>query len=262
MKQDNRPVVIVGNWKMYKTLPEAQTFVQELSSLVQETSILVYLAVPFTIIRPLVAQMADTPIAIGAQNMHDASEGAYTGEIAGRMLKETGARFVILGHSERRRLFHESNAIINRKMQRAVEEELQPILCIGETLEEREQGLTQQVLATQLTECLEGFKGTQLQSLMLAYEPVWAIGTDKNATPEIAEEVHLLCRNWLEENLGKRAAKRTPILYGGSVKPVNATEILKQPNVDGLLVGGASLSAKTFGEIINSAQNLENQEGS
>ena len=197
------------------------------------------LAVPFTALQA--AQGSE--IEIGAQNMHDAAEGAFTGEISANMLWDAGATFVILGHSERRHLFGETNAFIHRKVVRALEEELQPLLCIGETEEERAHGRTADVLKRQLDECL---KGVDPEKVMIAYEPVWAIGTGKTATPEIAEEAHQQIRAHLGES-GKGVA----ILYGGSVKPETMKPLMQQPNVNGVLVGGASLDVETFAKIVN-----------
>ncbi len=229
-----RKVIIAGNWKMHKTAQEGCTFVKDLAPLVEEQE--VYIAPSFMAIKPLVD--LKTPIVIGAQNMHDAVEGAYTGEVSAQMLKDVGAQFVILGHSERRHVFGESDELINRKIKRALEEGIQPIFCIGETLEEREQGRTHEVLKRQID---TGLAGVNLDTLILAYEPVWAIGTGKTATPEIAEEAHEFCRQYVGDR---------PILYGGSVKPDNAEALLAQPNIDGFLVGGASLSVETFSKII------------
>lgn len=250
MKDSQRPIIITGNWKMYKTIEQTVEFVQTLAPLVENVAPLVYLAVPFTAIKAAADQAKETKIVIGAQNMHDASEGAFTGEIAGKMLVEAGARFVILGHSERRILFKETNDVINRKMKRAISDRLQPVLCIGETQQEREAGLTPQVLTTQLTECLAGIKSEQLKDLIIAYEPVWAVGTDLAATPEIAEQAHKICREWLIDQYNEKLAESTVIQYGGSVKPENASAFLEQLDIDGLLVGGASLSAETFSKII------------
>lgn len=251
MKQGDRPVVITGNWKMYKTIEQAVEFIKELIPAVKNTTSSVYLAVPFTAIKAAADAAQETNIVIGAQNVHSATEGAFTGEIATIMLVEAGARFVILGHSERRRLFHETNEMINKKMERVILDNLQPILCVGETAEEREQGKTEQALAAQLKECLAGFKSAQLKDLILAYEPVWAIGTGLTASPEIAQNAIQLCRAWLEENIGKRVAQSTIIQYGGSVGPENAKELLDQPDIDGLLLGGACLSVETFSKIVN-----------
>lgn len=251
MSETDRPVIITGNWKMYKTIEESLTFVKELIPLVESATTSVYLAVPFTAIKSVAEQAKGSKIVVGAQNMHDASDGAFTGEIAASMLIDAGARFVILGHSERRILFKESNDVINRKLKRAIKEKLQPVLCIGETLAEREQNLTAQTLSVQLTECLSGIEASQLENLIIAYEPVWAIGTDKSATPAEAQEAHHLCREWLQQAYGENLSRKTVIQYGGSVKPENAKELLEQPDIDGLLVGGASLSADSFSKIVN-----------
>lgn len=261
MTDVKRPVVITGNWKMHKTMDEAKSFVQELVPLVQQTPIQVGLAVPFTFIRPVSEQTKGTNVVIGAQNMHDAAEGAFTGEIAAKMLKEAGAQFVLLGHSERRRLFHESNAFINRKIKRAIAEELKPTLCIGETLEERENGMMEEIIRIQLSECLADLSSEQLATLTIAYEPVWAIGTDQAATPEMAQAAHQICRAKIAETWGELLAKQIVIQYGGAVKPDNVEALLEQPDIDGLLIGGASLSLVTFSKIINYAQKFsENTE--
>lgn len=229
--------IIAGNWKMHKTAGEAKKFVNELAPKVRGSRVL--LAVPFTALQA--AQ--GTAIEIGAQNMHDAPEGAFTGEISAQMLWDAGATFVILGHSERRHLFGETNGFIHRKVQRAIEEEIQPLLCIGETEEERAHGRTADVLKRQLDECL---KDVDLEKMILAYEPVWAIGTGKTATPEIAAEAHHLCRT----HMGAQG-KGVSILYGGSVKPETMKPLMQQPDVNGVLVGGASLDVETFAKIVN-----------
>lgn len=251
MTSPERPVVIVGNWKMYKTIEQSVAFVTELLPHIKEATAKVYLAVPFTSLKPVADLVKNSSIVVGAQNMHDASEGAFTGEVAAVMLKEAGAQFVILGHSERRRLFHEDNAFINKKVKRALEYGIQPILCIGETLQEREDGKTQEVLKTQLSEGLKNIATSQLTPLMIAYEPLWAIGTDQTATPEIAKEVLAFCRHYLAETWGPELAEKIVILYGGSVKPNNAKALIEQPDIDGLLVGGASLSVQKFSQIVN-----------
>ncbi len=249
----SRPTVIAGNWKMYKTIDEAKAFVETLAPLIGKSQATVYLAVPFTAIQPAAkyAEELGAPITIGAQNMNDASEGAFTGEIAARMLKDAGAHFVILGHSERRHIFQETNAFINKKVKRALEDSLQPILCVGETLDQREAGETEAVLKEQLTGSLEGVLPEELVKMIIAYEPVWAIGTGKVAHPDDAQSAHAFIRGVIEEGWGKEAADRIVIQYGGSVKPENADDLLAQPDVDGLLVGGASLSADSFSKIIN-----------
>lgn len=249
----SRPLIITGNWKMYKTIDEAKRFIETLAPLIVKSQAKVYLAVPFTALFPSVelVKSLHAPLVIGAQNMNDASEGAFTGEIAGRMLKGAGAQFVILGHSERRRFFHETDAYINKKVKRALKDNLQPIVCIGETLEQKEQGMTETTLQEQIQNTFEGITSEQMKSIILAYEPVWAIGTGKVATPEDAEKVHLFCREFIGERWGKDVADTILIHYGGSVKPENAQALLAEPNIDGLLVGGASLSPETFSQIVN-----------
>lgn len=236
---------------MYKTSTDAVAYIKALIPLVKEAQTLVYLAVPFTTIAAAAKEAKSSTITIGAQNMHDASEGAFTGEIAAKMLVEAGAKFVLLGHSERRRLFQETNAFINRKIKTAIAEKIQPTLCIGETKEERDAGKTEEVIVQQLTECLEGFKAEELEKLIIAYEPVWAIGTDHTATPEMAQEAHVICRQCLENMFGADFAKNVVIQYGGSVKPENAESLLAEPDIDGLLVGNASLDPESFSKIIN-----------
>ncbi len=249
----NSPLLIVGNWKMYKTAQEAEAYVSALTSQLSQisTPVQVMLAVPFTALALASRASQKGKILIGAQNMHDAAEGAFTGEVSARMIKENGARFVILGHSERRHYFHETNAFINRKIKRALQEGLVPLLCIGELEKERESGKTKELLLTQLKEGLDGLTAQEMQKMILAYEPVWAIGTGKTATPEIADEAHLICRTFLAEKFGKALADKLPILYGGSVKPEGAKQLLDMPNIDGALIGGASLDVATFLQIIN-----------
>ncbi len=244
-----RQVFVVGNWKMYKTAREATDYIEELAPQIQDSKANIFLSVPFTSIAPAAQYAKDTNIVIGAQNMNDSREGAFTGEIAGLMLKEAGAAFVILGHSERRHVFGESNAFIHRKVLRALQDDLQPILCVGETLKEREAGKTESVLKEQLFTALDGVPKEDAESLMIAYEPVWAIGTGKNATTKILEQTHAYIRSLLSDLFGKKKADAMAILYGGSVKPDNIGDIMAQDDVDGVLVGGASLDAKTFAEM-------------
>jgi triosephosphate isomerase len=248
----HRPYVIIGNWKMHKTIEEARSFVKGLLASFQPEKIeVVGLAVPYTVIYPLSQEVKGSSLLIGAQNMNDASEGAFTGEIAGSMLRDAGAQFVLLGHSERRHLYGESDAFINRKMKRAVENDLQPILCIGETKKEYAEGQTQAVIERQLTEGLRDLQPQQLQHLIVAYEPVWAIGNGHSATPQIAQKVQHFCRQVLAKILTEELAQRIVIQYGGSVNPSNAHELLAQPDIDGLLIGGASLSLESFLQIVN-----------
>lgn len=251
MHDSKRPVVIVGNWKMYKTIEETNTYIQELSPMVKDSAAKVYLAVPFTAIQSAASQAQGTSIVIGAQNMNSAAEGAFTGEIAGKMLKDAGAQFVIVGHSERRRLFAETDAMINQKIKRGLADGLQVILCIGESKEQHLQDKTNEVLKAQLDGGLADITAEQFNSLMIAYEPVWAIGTQEAATPEVAEKAHAFCREWAVSHADADHAEKLVILYGGSVSPENAAPFLEQPDIDGLLVGGASLSAATFSQIVN-----------
>lgn len=251
MSRTERNSVIAGNWKMYKTLQQAQDFIKQLAPLVEESKTSVLLSVPFTAISAASETAKGTNIRIGAQNMNDASEGAFTGEIAASMLQDAGATFVIIGHSERRQLFGEENAFINKKVKRALNDGLTPILCIGETLEQKEAGITQQVLREQISESLADIPTRQITKLMIAYEPVWAIGTGRTATSEQAEEIHRFIREVIAELWTENSAQKVTIMYGGSVKPSNARELMEQPDIDGLLVGGASLSVESFSHIVN-----------
>lgn len=240
----------IGNWKMYKTAREADDFIEELIPLVEGSSVNVYLSVPFTSIHSANQYAKKTNVVIGAQNMNDAREGAFTGEIASLMLKEAGASFVLLGHSERRWVFNESNEFIHRKVIRALQDDIQPILCIGESAEEHEKGETQEILEEQILSALDGIPKEEAEDLVLAYEPVWAIGTGKTPTPKQIEEVHAFCREILSDVFGEKKSQSIPILYGGSVKPENVATITGEKNVDGVLVGGASLDPKSFAQII------------
>jgi len=244
-----REVYIVGNWKMYKTAREATDYIEKLVPKVEGFKLNIYLAVPFTSIAQATSFAKQTQIVIGAQNMNDARDGAFTGEIAGLMLKEAGASFVLLGHSERRRLFHETNEIVHKKVVRALQDDIQPILCVGETLLERDEGKAEEVLKEQIMHALEGISKEDASRLILAYEPVWAIGTGKTATPKMAEEAHSFCRDVLIELFGKKVGQSISILYGGSVNADTALQIMAQKNIDGVLVGGASLDPDTFAAI-------------
>lgn len=262
-KQRSRPCTIVGNWKMYKTADETIQFIEALLPLIQNipTNVRVLLAPPFTAIHPAVEKAKGSSIVIGAQNMNDASEGAFTGEVAALMLKDVGAQFVILGHSERRRIFGEDNSFVNRKVLQALDEGLQPIVCIGETLEEREANQTEQVLKSQLTESLAGVTARPMAQLIIAYEPVWAIGTGLSASPEQAQEAHNFIRKCVEESWSLNAAQCVSIIYGGSVKPDNAKVLMEQQDIDGLLVGGAALSPDSFARIVNFDQSTVMSKG-
>ena len=249
-----RDCIIAGNWKMYKTSDEANSFITEIKAIADKAESSVYLAVPFTTIQAAASAAEGSKVVVGAQNMHDVSEGAFTGEISASMLHDSGATFVILGHSERRHVFGETDEFINRKVLQALEKELQPIVCIGETLEEREAGKTVEVLEQQLKESLADVSTKQMEQLILAYEPVWAIGTGRTATPEMAQEAHLAVRNFVAKQWSKPVSSKIAILYGGSVKPDNARALIDQADIDGALVGGASLDSESFSGIIQSKQ--------
>lgn len=251
MPQWRRPTFIVGNWKMHKTIDEARAFIKGLIPYVRNCPLQVGLAVPFPAIQAAADEAKGSLIAIGAQNVNDHEEGAFTGEISCRMLKDAGATFVIIGHSERRKYFLESNMLVNKKIKRALKDGLQPIVCIGETLDQHQAGKTREVLKVQLVEGLEDLSLEELQKVILAYEPIWAIGTNHTATPELAQEIHHFCRSIMAEHWNAAAAECVIIQYGGSVKPENAAVLLAQPDVDGLLVGGGSLSLDSFSKIIN-----------
>jgi triosephosphate isomerase (TIM) len=231
-------VIIAGNWKMNKTIGEAISLVKELKKLVDDSDNEIIISPAFTALSAISAELKGSNIKLCAQNMHFSKEGAFTGEISASMLKEIGVEYVILGHSERRHVFNENNALINKKVKTALSNGLKPILCVGETLEEREKGRMKDVVVEQINKGLDGIKG----DLIVAYEPVWAIGTGKTATPQQAEEAHMFIRGLLGDDI--------PILYGGSVKPDNIKELIAQKNIDGVLVGGASLDAKSFSEIV------------
>ncbi len=251
----NRKKIIAGNWKMNKTQAEARVLVEDLIREVgrfDEAEIV--LCPPFTALAAVSELLNSVSnIRLGAQNMHEAASGAYTGEISAGMLRELYVRYVIIGHSERRQYFHEDNATINRKTKAALAAELRPIVCVGETLPERESDKWKKVLETQLREGLVGLTDKDLADVIIAYEPVWAIGTGKTASPAQAEEAH----QWIRKNIGllfgNPAAEKIRIQYGGSVKPENAKELLSKDDIDGALVGGASLDARGFTAIIKNA---------
>lgn len=247
----NRVPLIAGNWKMYKTDAEARAFISALIPQIASAKRRVFIAAPFTALTGAADAAKGTQVSVGAQNMHDQVEGAFTGEISAGMLKSCGASFVILGHSERRQHFAETNSFIHRKLVRALSEGLTPILCIGESLHERESGKCDEVLKLQLEECLQKLTVSQVTQCVIAYEPVWAIGTGKAATPEIAQEVHQMIREWLEMRFGRECSLKMCLLYGGSVKPDNIAELMQQTDIDGVLVGGAALDVNSFAQIVN-----------
>ena len=243
--------LIAGNWKMFKTVAEAVVFVKELKPLVRDlTGVEIVVAPPFTAVHPVAEALRNSNIRVGAQDLYWEREGAFTGEVAPAMVKEAGATYAIVGHSERRRLFAETDAIVNRKAVAAIAAGLIPIVCVGETLEERERAETFEVLDRQLKDGLDRFTADQVAEIVVAYEPVWAIGTGRTATAAQAGEAHAHIRTRLRQWFGGDGADRCRLLYGGSVKPDNIRELIAEPDVDGALVGGASLDVKSFAAII------------
>jgi triosephosphate isomerase len=246
-----RTPFIAANWKMFKTVHEAVVFIKEFRSVVKDIDdVEIVVAPPFTALHSAAEAARNSPIGIAAQDLYWEREGAFTGEISAAMIKEAGGDYVIIGHSERRRLFAETDEAVNRKLVAALSAQLTPIVCIGETLEEREGNQTLDVLDRQIKQGLDGLSGEQVGSLVLAYEPVWAIGTGRNATAEQAAEAHAHIRSRLRQWFGANAADHCHVIYGGSVKPDNIHELVTQPDVDGALVGGASLDLKAFGQIV------------
>lgn len=243
--------MIAGNWKMNKTVSEAVKLVEDLKPLVKEAAAEVVVCPTFVCLNEVAKVAAGSNIGVGAQNMYHKDNGAYTGEISPAFLVDMKLGYVILGHSERRQYFSETDAEIDKKVVSALEHGLKPILCVGETLEEREAGKTFDVIATQVKGCLAGMENMNLDNLVIAYEPVWAIGTGKTATSQDANEVIGFIRNKLAELLGSEVAAKTRILYGGSVKSSNTKELMSMPEIDGALVGGASLDAVEFSKIVN-----------
>ena len=242
---------IAANWKMFKTVHEAVVFAKEFRALVKDvTDVEIVVAPPFTALHAVAEAARNSNIGVSGQNLHWEREGAFTGEISATMLKEAGAEYVIIGHSERRRLFHETDETVNRKLMAALGVGLTPIVCIGETLEEREREETLSVLDRQIKAGLDGLTGDQVAALVIAYEPVWAIGTGRNATPDQAGEAHAHIRSRLRQWFGGPAADQGHVIYGGSVKPDNIHELIMLPDVDGALVGGASLDVRAFGDIV------------
>lgn len=245
--------IIAGNWKMNNDLKESISLVSEIKSILsQKENVEVVVCPPFTSLETISTLLKGTQIKLGAQNMFYEDSGAFTGEISAKMLKSVGCNYVILGHSERRTIFLESDEIINKKIKKALAEKLKVIFCIGETLEEREKGITNSVLNRQLEKGLADLSTEDVKNIIIAYEPVWAIGTGKTASPAQAEEAHKFIREKITKLFGLSIAENLIIQYGGSVKPENAKELLSQKNINGALVGGACLKAKSFVDIINS----------
>jgi triosephosphate isomerase (TIM) len=246
-----RTPLIAGNWKMYKTVTESVVFAKEFRSVVNDAAgVEIVVGPTFPAIHGVAEALRNTNVGVAAQDLYWEKEGAFTGEVSAPMIKEAGAQYVIIGHSERRRLFGETDETVNRKTKAALAAGLIAIVCVGETLEERETNRTLAVLDRQIKDGLAGLSTEQIADLVVAYEPVWAIGTGKNATAGQAQEAHAHIRCRLAEWFSSDAAGKCRVLYGGSVKPDNIAELIGQPDVDGALVGGASLDVKSFGDIV------------
>jgi triosephosphate isomerase len=240
--------IIGGNWKMHLQLGEAEALARgvrnHLSSRGPDPEVVIFPPAPF--LAPVARQLRESRVGLGAQDLHSEDKGAYTGAVSGGMLTSVGCSHVLIGHSERRHVFGDSHDAVAAKLRAALRHDLRPVLCVGEQLEERETGRTEAVIATQLSTALQGLGGNALSTLVIAYEPVWAIGTGKTATPALAQAVHAAIRGWLAERFSAAFAADMRIQYGGSVKPANAAELLAQPDIDGALVGGASLKVDDF----------------
>lgn len=243
--------MIIGNWKMHKTSLEASQFISALAPKITACNASVFIAPSYTSLYSACKTAEGTNITIGSQNLNEHLEGAYTGEISTMMLKAEGVEFVLIGHSERRQRYMETDALINKKMIRALQDDLLPVLCIGETEQERKKGLTQDVLKQQIKVGLKNIPFEDGAEIIVAYEPVWAIGTGKVATAQIAQDAHSFCRKCLKDTFNAPLAKKIPILYGGSVKPDNFASLIAKEDIDGALIGGASLNVETFSKIIN-----------
>ncbi|NLM61570.1 MAG: triose-phosphate isomerase [Clostridiales bacterium] len=254
MNRRYRKTIIAGNWKMNKTASEAKAFLEELKAQVGRVKWCeVVVCVPFVNIPMARRVLKDCRIAVGAQNVHHEQSGAYTGEVSAEMLKDLGVKYVIIGHSERRQYFGETDALVNRKVHAALNAGLRPIVCVGESLEQREAGITNELVTMQVKAALAGVTVDKVRQIVFAYEPIWAIGTGKTATAEQANEICELIRATIRKIYGARIARAITIQYGGSMNAKNAFELLAQPDVDGGLIGGASLKVPDFTAIVNAA---------
>jgi triosephosphate isomerase len=252
-----RKKLIAGNWKMFKTNSEALQLANQVKIKTTEISkTKIVMCPPFTALAAVADVVRGTKIGVGAQNLYWEKEGAFTAEISAGMIKSTGAAYVIIGHSERRQYFGETDATVNKRLISALENGLTAIVCVGETLNEREANVTRDVVGKQIRGAFNGITASDFSQIIVAYEPVWAIGTGKTATPDQAQEVHAYLRQVMADEKGREIAESLQILYGGSVKPENASELLSQKDIDGALVGGACLNADSFGAIIHSAEAL------
>ncbi|UCG35681.1 MAG: triose-phosphate isomerase [Candidatus Omnitrophota bacterium] len=249
-----RKPLIAGNWKMYKTINEAVELANGAKrELLDFSEVDIVLCPPFTSLDSVYEVIMDTDIKLGAQNLYWQEEGAFTGEVSPIMLKDCGCEYVIIGHSERRKYFAETDETVNKKIKTALAVGLIPIVCVGETLKERESQKTIEVVQRQLQQGLKEIAKDTFSKIVIAYEPVWAIGTGKTATPQQAQEVHKFIRDWIEDNYSSDIAQKTRILYGGSVKPSNIEELMREEDIDGALVGGASLKVSSFVDITRNA---------
>ncbi len=252
-----RKKIVAANWKMNMMQAESARFVESLLLEIGDISdVEVVIVPPFTAIVKVTEALGTAQnIKVGAQNMHWERSGAFTGEISAALLRDLFVHYVVLGHSERRMLFGETDEIVNRKVRAAHEASLHPIVCVGETLEQRDRGNVEKILSIHLRGSLAGLSAKELQETVVAYEPIWAIGTGRNATPDQAQEAHAFIRHTLRDMADDTTAERVRIQYGGSVKPENARELMSQPDIDGALVGGASLDPRSFAQIVNAARN-------
>ena len=254
MNRRYRKTIIAGNWKMNKTASETKRFAEELKRLLPRTKWCdVVVCVPAVNIPAAMKAFKDLRVSVGAQNVFYEKSGAYTGEVSADMLKDLGVKYVIIGHSERRQYFGETDFTVNKKVIAALEAGLHPIICVGETLDQRELGVTMELIALQLKSALAGVPAEKARKCVIAYEPVWAIGTGKTATAQQAAEVCAFIRSTIRHLYGARIARSVTVQYGGSMKPANAAELLAQPDIDGGLIGGAALDAGQFVDIINAA---------
>ena len=253
MDKQNRKAIIAGNWKMNKTATEAAELIDALIPAVKDAGCEVVICVPFTDLVTAVAKTKGTNIHVGAENVHFEKSGAYTGEISADMLTDLGVEYVVVGHSERRQYFAETDETVNKRAKAALAGGLKPIICVGESLDQREQGVTEELVRMQVKIALNGVTADELKNVVIAYEPIWAIGTGKTATAEQAAEVCTFIRTTVRHLYGARIARSVTVQYGGSMKPANAAELLSQPDIDGGLIGGASLKAADFVEIVNAA---------
>lgn len=246
-----RMPIIAGNWKMHKTVKETVDFINSIKDHVAGTDVEVVLCTPYTLLQSAVEAAKGTNIKISAQNVHWEEKGAFTGEISPLMLKDLSVDVCVIGHSERRQYFNETDETVNKKTHALLEQGIMPIVCVGETLSDREEGRTNQVIRSQVVRGLEGVSAEQVEKLVIAYEPIWAIGTGKTATPEQANETIFNIREMLKELYGEEVSSEVRIQYGGSVKPNNVEEIMNQEDIDGALVGGASLNSEDFIQLVN-----------